>query len=121
MVLLSLLGTVFAEPVVRFLQQGATDTTVGVTALRYAMIGVVFLALSVPINMLFQSIRRAGIASFLSILRSGALFIPTIFVMNALFRQTGIMLAQPIADILTGLCSIPFIIYFLRSAPKEDL
>ena len=118
--LLSLVGSIFAEPVVRFLQQGATDTTVGVTALRYAMVGVLFLPLSVPVNMLFQSIRRAGIASFLSIMRSGALFIPTIFLMHALLGETGIMLSQPIADVLTGLASIPFIVYFLKSTPRDD-
>ena len=89
-------------------------------ALRYAMVGVLFLPLSVPVNMLFQSIRRAGIASFLSIMRSGALFLPTIVIMHTLLGQTGIMLSQPIADVLTGLVSIPFILYFLRSTPQDD-
>ena len=118
---LAIAGSVFAEPIVHFLQQETTDPTVGITALRYAMIGVLFLPLSVPVNMLFQSIRRAGIASFLSVMRSGALFIPTLLITNALLGRTGIMIAQPIADILTGLFSIPFIVYFLRSTPNDGL
>ena len=118
--LLAALGAVFAAPIVHFLQQETADPTVGITALRFAMIGVLFLPLSVPVNMLFQSIRRAGIASFLSIMRSGALFIPTLLIMHSLFQRTGIMLSQPIADVLTGLVSIPFIVYFLKTTPKDD-
>ncbi len=118
---LAMIGSIFTEPIVHFLQQETSDPTVGITALRYAMIGVLFLPLSVPVNMLFQSIRRAGIASFLSIMRSGALFIPTLLIMHTLFQRTGIMLAQPIADVLTGLVSIPFIIYFIKTTPKDDL
>ncbi len=119
--LLAIVGSIFAEPIVHFLQQETTDPTVGITALRYAMVGILFLPLSVPVNMLFQSIRRAGIASFLSIMRSGAFFIPTLLITNALLQRTGIMIAQPIADILTGLVSIPFIIYFMKSTPNDDV
>ena len=118
--LLAAIGALFADPIVHFLQQETADPAVGITALRFAMIGVLFLPLSVPVNMLFQSIRRAGIASFLSIMRSGALFIPTLLIMHSLLQRTGIMLSQPIADVLTGLVSIPFIVYFLKTTPKDD-
>ena len=117
---LSLLGFLFAEPIVNVFQESPDVRAIGVPALRYATIGILFLPLSVPVNMLFQSIRRAGIASLLSILRSGALFIPTLLIAHAALGLTGIQIAQPIADALTGLASIPFILYFLRSTPDAD-
>ena len=40
--------------------------------------------------------------------------------MHSLLQRTGIMLSQPIADVLTGLVSIPFIVYFLKTTPKDD-
>ena len=87
---------------------------IGTFALRFACIGVIGLPLSVPVNMLYQSIRRAGIASILSLLRSGALFIPVLLIGAYFFELRGIQAAQPIADILTGLVSIPFILTFLH-------
>jgi len=64
--------------------------------------------------MLYQSIRKAGIASILSTLRSGALLIPTLLIGVPILGLTGIQIAQPIADVLTGIISIPFIFHFLR-------
>ncbi len=112
---LSLVGFLFADPIIHVFQESEEVVRIGIPALRYACVGLLFLPLSVPVNMLFQSIRRAGIASFLSILRSGALLIPTLLILSSTIGLTGIQLSQPIADLLTGLCSIPFILYFLRA------
>ena len=99
-------------------QESDTVIRVGVPALRYATIGLLFLPLSIPINMLYQSTRRAGVASFLSLLRSGALLIPTLLITVHLWGLTGIQISQPIADVLAGLVSIPFIVHNVRK--KED-
>ena len=77
--------------------------------------------LSIPVNMLYQSIRKAGIASLLATLRSGALLIPILLIGVPILGLTGIQIAQPLSDLLTGLISVPFIIHFLRSTPKEAL
>lgn len=112
--LLALFGFIFAPEIVHFFQESEAVVEIGTFALRFACIGVMGLPLSVPVNMLYQSIRRAGIASLLSLLRSGALFIPVLFVGAYFFELRGIQAAQPIADILTGLVSIPFILTFLH-------
>lgn len=112
--LLALFGFIFAPEIVHFFQESEAVVEIGTFALRFACIGVMGLPLSVPVNMLYQSIRRAGIASILSLLRSGALFIPVLFVGAYFFELRGIQAAQPIADILTGLVSIPFILTFLH-------
>ena len=66
---LSGLGYFFADKIIYVFQKSEDVITTGVPALRYATVGILFLPLSVPINMLYQSIRRAGVASFLSVLR----------------------------------------------------
>lgn len=114
---LALGGFLFADKIVYLFQKSETVIAIGTPALRYATIGLLFLPLSVPVNMLYQSIRHAGVASFLSILRSGAMFIPTLLLTTSLWGLTGIQISQPIADVLTGLCSLPFTIHFLR---KKD-
>jgi len=117
---LATLGFIFAEPIVFLFQEHPEVRVIGVPALRYATVGILFLSLSVPVNMLYQSIRRAGIASFLSLLRSGAIFIPTLLALHHFLGLTGIQLAQPLADIITGLASIPFMIYFLKTTPNDE-
>ena len=32
----------------------------------------------------------------------------------------GIQLAQPAADVLTGLISLPFMLYFLKATPNDE-
>lgn len=117
---LALLGFVFAEPIVYLFQEHPDVREIGVPALRYATVGILFLSLSVPVNMLFQSIRRAGIASLLSLLRSGAIFIPVLLILHSVLGLTGIQLAQPITDVLTGLISLPFMLRFLKTTPNDE-
>lgn len=81
--------------------------------LKYAALGVVFLPISVTTNMLYQSIRKAEIASILASLRSGLLYIPAIYILNATAGLTGLLWSQPIANILSAIISLPFMIYFL--------
>lgn len=115
---------VFAPEIVYLFQKSEAVVEIGATALRYACLGVMFLPLSVPVNMLYQSIRKAAASSFLSLLRSGLMFIPTLLITTRLWGMVGIQISQPFADVATGLISIPFIIAFLRKnlidTPEEE-
>ena len=91
---------------------------IGEYGLRIASIGVIFLPISVTVNMLYQSIRKSNIASFLALLRSGLVFIPVLILFANIWDLNGILWAQPIADIIASLISIPFIIHFLFKTPN---
>ena len=117
---LAAFGFIFAEPIVHLFQEHPEVRTIGVPALRYATVGILFLSLSVPVNMLYQSIRRAGIASLLSLLRSGAIFIPVLLILHHFLGLMGIQMAQPAADVITGLVSLPFMLYFLKTTPNDE-
>ena len=119
--LLSTGGFLLAAPIVRIFQESKAVIDVAVPALRYATVGLLFLPLSVPINMLYQSIQHAGTASFLSILRSGAILIPTLLITTGLWGLLGVQISQPISDALTGLISIPFMVHFLRKKFHENV
>ena len=71
-------------------------------------------------NMLFQSIGLAGRASLLACLRSGVLFIPVLLLLAHFFGLRGIALAQPAADVLAMLISLPFLLGFLHQLPKSE-
>ena len=121
-VLLGALGFIFAPGIISVFQKSAAVITVGEKGLRYACLGLLFLPLAVPVNMLYQSIREAGIASFLSLMRSGVAFIPVLFIFSMTMGLDGILVSQPIADAITGCVCIPFILMFLRrpDEPEKD-
>ncbi|MBR3844429.1 MAG: MATE family efflux transporter [Clostridia bacterium] len=106
-------GVIFSGEIVSLFQENSQVLSLGTTALRYACWGTLFLSISVPINMLFQSIRKPLISTILSVLRSGVMFIPTLLITTNLWGITGIQISQPLSDALTGLASIPFVIWFL--------
>lgn len=111
---LAVLGLIFAEKIVWLFQKSPEVIALGAPAVRYASIGSLFLALSIPTNMLYQSIRKAVQASILSLMRSGLAFIPLLIIFSNLWGFTGIALSQPVADVVSALVTIPFVIVFLR-------
>ena len=111
---MSLISIVFAEPIITIFQKNPQVIAIGSTALRFAAVGMLFMPFSVPVTMLYQSIQQPTISSVLSLIRSGAVTIPMLLFVVPLLGITGIQIAQPAADMLGGLISIPFIINFVR-------
>lgn len=116
---LALPGFIFAPQIVYLFQKHEQVVEIGTFALRLSCLGALSLPLSTPVNMLYQSIRKAGISSFLSLLRSGLMFIPTLLITTHFLGLTGIQISQPLADVLTGLVSVPFIVAFLRKKHED--
>ena len=112
--IMSAISIVFAGQIIALFQKHPDVIRIGAVALRYTAIGMMFMPFSVPVNMLYQSIQQPTISSVLSMIRSGAVTIPMLLIGVPLLGLTGIQIAQPAADILAGLLSIPFIIRFLR-------
>lgn len=117
---ISVLSMIFAEPIISLFQKKEEVIAIGSVALRYAAIGMLFMPFSVPVNMLYQSIQKPTVSSVLSLIRSGAVTIPMLLIFVPLLDLTGIQIAQPTADIVAGLISIPFIIHFLHSHPNDN-
>ncbi len=110
----------FPEFIVSLFQKSTEVQRIGAFALRCASIAALFLPLSIPVNMLYQSIRKAEISSVLSMMRSGLMLIPALLITTHFLGLTGIQISQPIADVATGLISLPFILHFLFKTPSTD-
>ena len=107
-------GFILADDVVRMFQKATDVIEIGTPAVRYASVGLLLSPFFVPINMLFQSTRNAKAASFLALLRSGVVLLPVLFIASSIGGLTGIQLSQPISDVITGLITVPFLIYFVK-------
>lgn len=112
----------FAPMVVRIFRDDPAVIPVGTAALRFATVVLVVQPFSVLTNMTLQSSGKALSASILATMRSGVFFIPILLIFKTLFGVTGIEMAQPVADVLTALVSLPFIMHYLHTyAPKKKL
>lgn len=94
---------------------------IGIRALKLQMAAILFLPPCTATEMLFQSTGRRLLASFMSMLRSGLIFIPLIIIMARLRGLAGIQEAQPLAYII----SFPIAMYtgwdfFHRLPDRED-
>ena len=92
---------------------------VGVRALRAQCLSLFFLPISLCGNMLFQSIGRSGMATFLSMIRSGIVFIPILWIFSHVFGLLGIQISQVTADIISAAITLPFVVSFFRSMPED--
>ena len=112
---MSLISIIFAQQIIGIFQKHSDVIRIGTTALRFTAFGMMFMPFSVPVNMLYQSIQQPTISSILSLIRSGAVTIPLLLIGVPFLGLLGVQIAQPAADIIAGIISIPFIIRFLRS------
>lgn len=113
---MSTVSILFAEPIISIFQKHPDVIAIGSKALRFTAIGMMFMPFSVPVNMLYQSIQQPTISSILSLIRSGLVTIPMLLMGVPFLGLLGIQIAQPAADLIAGLVSIPFIINFVRKA-----
>ncbi len=71
------------------------------------------LGYSTYVNQLYQSLGFVKGATVLASCRQGIFFVPLIFILPAILELDGILLTQPLSDVLTCVVSIPFNVYFL--------
>lgn len=117
--MLAIPGFILAEQIVWAFQKSEAVMEIGVFALRCACLGTMFLPMSVPVNMLYQSTRQVKASMLLSLFRSGLMFIPTLIITTTLWGITGIQISQPLADVFTAFATIPFIVAFMRREEQK--
>ena len=91
----------------------------GSLALRMQCLALPLNAMSVPVNMLFQSAGKVRSAAFLSSLRQGLFFFPAVFILPSMFGIFGLQIAQPVSDALSAAVCVPFAVLFFRKLKKN--
>ena len=118
---LAIPSIIFSEQIVYAFQKSPAVMEVGVLALRAACVGSMFLPFSIPVNMLYQSTRQVKLSTFLSMMRNGLMFMPTLLITTHFWGLLGVQISQPLADMLTGLVGLPFAISFLRKKFPDQI
>ena len=109
---------IFAPDIIAIFENDPGVIAFGTAALRFQCITFPAQSWIVMSNMMSQSIGRTIPAAFLAAARQGVFLIPAVLILPLLFRETGLQMAQMVADGLTFLCSIPIQIYVLKTMEK---
>ena len=104
----------FTSPIITVFQNNPDVVKIGSRAAKFFALSLPFLPLSIISNMLFQICGQESQSIFLSSCRQGIFFLPLIFTLPRFLNLTGLQLCQPIANVLSGIVAIPFIILFFR-------
>ena len=115
----AIIGFFYSERIVTWFRNDPEVISIGAYALKAQCLSLFVVPLSVCGNMLFQSVGKGGKATFLASLRGGICFIPLLLILTPLFGIRGIQLSQPIADVMSALITLPFILSFIRALPTD--
>ena len=108
------------DVLIRLFRDDPAVTAVALPAFHYQCLAMLLQPIIVVANMTFQSVGASGRATFLACCRQGVFFIPLILILPRTHGLFGVEICQPIADVLTFLVSLPFLLAFLQQLDRMD-
>ena len=91
---------------------------IGAAMLRLQCISLIVQPYVTCANMMFQSIGETGRATLLATTRNGLYMIPLLLVLPRIFGLTGILICQPVADVLSLVTALPLVLqFFAKNKP----
>ena len=108
------------DALIRLFRDDPAVTAVALPAFHYQCLAMLLHPIIVVANMTFQSVGASGRATFLACCRQGVFFIPLILILPHTHGLFGVEICQPIADVLTFLVSLPFLLAFLQQLGRMD-
>ncbi len=122
LVVLSILGFIFAEPIISLFRDDPSVIAIGTVALRWQCCTFPLMTVVACTNMLYQNIGRVVGATLLAVARQGLMFIPVVLVLPHLFPEPiwGVYLAQPAADLFAFALAVPLAIRMYRELKRLE-
>ena len=113
-------GLIFSNQLVGMFRNDPAVIDIGTLSLKLQLLALFFHPMTICANMMFQSIGENKKATFLSMLRSGILFIPILLISTHFFGLFGVQSSQAIADVIAFFICAPVAIRFLKRLPEDQ-
>lgn len=117
----SLFLAFFGFLIIRIFNTTVQMTEYAIMGFRYFAIGLLFLGITNTITVFFQALGKGTKALLMSISRQGLFFIPAILILPSLLGLSGVLVAQPVADVLSALMGILLFLPYLKKEGIEKL
>lgn len=118
--IISIVCCVFAPQIMKAFRDDADVIKIGTVALRWQAAFMPFHSIIVGVNMMMQSTKHIKQAMFLSMNRQGIFFIPAILILSFSFGLFGVEISQFVADVLSTITAVPFLIWFFKKLEKLE-
>lgn len=109
----------FASPIIRFFIDEPQTVEEGTKLLPTLAIAVVFCAMTYLMNTIFQATGKKLYSLVTSVLRKGILDIPLMYVFGKMWHETGIVVATPVAEVLSILVAVFLLYKFLKGLKNK--
>ena len=111
----AVIGFIFAEDMMKvFRKEDLEVIVIGAFAIKIQCLALPTHPMIVVSNMTLQIVGKSWQGTFLSAARQGIFFLPLIIIFSQAMGLTGIQITQPVADVLTAICTVPFMILFFK-------
>ena len=102
-----LVGAIFAKQIISlFTKYDGQMILIGTKALRYNALSFILFGFYTVYSSLLLALGRGKSGLFFGSCRQGIFFIPLIFILPYFFGLNGIILVQPISDVLSAICAV---------------
>lgn len=111
---------VFAPQLITlFIRHASSSREAGALYLRILCVGAPFSACAYTYISAFQATGKSAKSFVLAILRKGVVDIPLMFLLQGVFRATGVVIATPVADVVCCITALIMAVRFFKAARKE--
>lgn len=120
-IVISVIVFILAEPIIALFR--ADDPAViefGTVALKLACMTAPLMGLYTAASTSYQSTGRSMLALMLSFVRVGFLYIPMLLFLPRFIGPLGIQIANPMADLICAVISLPYYIRFMREMTRLE-
>lgn len=121
-IILTVIFGIFARELIGVFTPLTDVISGGTIILRAMMWSLPFVGPQMLAATTVQAMGKAGASLFLSIARQGVFYIPILFVLESLFKFSGLIYAQPVSDALTlGLAIVVLAAIIKKSRKQEEI
>lgn len=118
----AVIGFIFAEDIMKiFRKEDLEVIVIGAFAIKMQCLALPTHPMIVVSNMTLQVVGKSWQGTFLSAARQGIFFLPLIIIFSQAMGLTGIQITQPVADVLTAICTVPFMIVFFKEISNKKI
>ena len=92
---------------------------IGRLGLRLGLLALPVVGFDIVVSTFFQSVKKAKLATFLTLLRQVIILIPLLFILPSFFGLNGIWMSMPIADVASAVVVSFYIVREWRRLSPE--
>jgi len=115
-----LIAELFPRSIIRLFNSDSPELLqIGTTGLRIFLAALPVVGFQAIVGNYFQSIGKAGVSTFLTLLRQVLILIPMLLVLPGIFGLNGVWLASPVSDIISTFITSFFLFGELKRLNKR--